>query len=132
MFGTLHWTPITSVWCIVHLLGLRILVIHPVLVHVLCVIVAFELIPTYVGIVLALIPPALPKFTVRFRHIIRLLNCDLTISIMQLILARSTAKYSKSWSEAQLEMVNIHIYTIIKLFECLRKYAFEVSVVEFH
>lgn len=53
----------------------------------------------------ALVPPKLPKFVPRFRSLLHLLDCDVMIAIMQLILSRSTARWSKSWSETQFEMV---------------------------
>ena len=53
----------------------------------------------------ALVPPSLPPFRDRFRRLLKLLNCDVMISIMQLVLSRTTARWSKSWSEAQFEMV---------------------------
>jgi len=54
----------------------------------------------------ALVPPTLPPFRGRFRRLVNLLNCDVMVSIMQLVLSRTTARWSKSWSEAQFEMVS--------------------------
>jgi len=53
----------------------------------------------------ALVPPSLSPFRDRFRRLLNLLNCDVMITIMQLVLSRTTARWSKSWSEAQFEMV---------------------------
>jgi len=53
----------------------------------------------------ALVPPSLPPFRGRFQRLLNLLNCDVMMSIMQLVLSRTTARWSKSWSEAQFEMV---------------------------
>jgi len=61
----------------------------------------------------ALVPTSLPPFRDRFRRLLNLLNCDVMISIMQLVLSRTTARWSKSWSEAQFEMVMEYIWLIL-------------------
>ena len=73
----------------------------------------------------ALVPPSLPPFQDRFRRLLNLLNCDVMISIMQLVLSRTTARWSKSWSEAQFEMV---IYTVGRKITLLHCYIFAITI----
>ena len=54
----------------------------------------------------ALYPPALPPFLGNFEGITNILQSDVLVYIIKLILTRSTARWSKSWSESQLEMVS--------------------------
>ena len=55
--------------------------------------------------ILALPPPVPPRFTPQFQSVINLLQCDVMIHIMELILARTVATRSRSWSEAQMERI---------------------------
>ena len=55
--------------------------------------------------ILALPPPVPPPFTAQFQPILGLLQCDVMLHIMELILSRTVATRSRSWSEAQLERV---------------------------
>ena len=56
-------------------------------------------------LLLALYPPCLPQFHGVFANIVNLLQADVMIHIIKLVLQRSIARWSKSWSEAQLEKV---------------------------
>ena len=56
---------------------------------------------------LALPPPVPPRFTPQFQSVINLLQCDVMIYIMELILSRTVATRSRSWSEAQMERVSL-------------------------
>ncbi|KAK3092305.1 hypothetical protein FSP39_001069, partial [Pinctada imbricata] len=53
----------------------------------------------------ALPPPVPPLFTSLFHPIVNLLQSDIMLVIMHLILQRSVAARSRSWSEAQLDRV---------------------------
>jgi hypothetical protein len=53
----------------------------------------------------ALPPPVPPRFASQFVHIVNLLQCDVMIHILSLILQRSVAVRSRSWSETQLDRV---------------------------
>src|SRR5678816_102013 len=57
------------------------------------------------ALLLALYPPSLPPFHGIFANIANLLQSDVMIYIIKLVLQRSIARWSKSWSEAQLEKV---------------------------
>ena len=57
----------------------------------------------FLYLISALPPPEPPKFTSVFQPIRNLLQCDLMMEIMHLILQRSVATRSRSWSEAQLD-----------------------------
>jgi len=49
--------------------------------------------------------PELPEFVGAFKGVLRLLKCDVVLYALRLVLSRSTSKWSKSWSESQLEKV---------------------------
>jgi E3 ubiquitin-protein ligase UBR2 len=53
----------------------------------------------------ALPPPIPPPFQSSFGPVINLLTCDVTICIIKLILKRTAAARSRSWSENQFEKV---------------------------
>ncbi|XP_048736873.2 E3 ubiquitin-protein ligase UBR2-like isoform X4 [Ostrea edulis] len=50
-------------------------------------------------------PPVPPRFAPQFVQIVNLLQCDVMIHILSLILQRSVAMRSRSWSETQLDRV---------------------------
>ncbi|KAK3764043.1 hypothetical protein RRG08_046512 [Elysia crispata] len=54
---------------------------------------------------LALPPPVPPPFTQQFQEAIHLLDCDLMINILTIVLRRTAAPRSRSWSEAQFDRV---------------------------
>ncbi|XP_061173944.1 E3 ubiquitin-protein ligase UBR2-like isoform X1 [Saccostrea echinata] len=53
----------------------------------------------------ALPPPVPPRFTSQFERISNLLQCDVMVHILSLILQRSVATRSRSWSETQLDRI---------------------------
>ncbi|XP_063428523.1 E3 ubiquitin-protein ligase UBR2-like isoform X1 [Mytilus trossulus] len=53
----------------------------------------------------ALPPPVPPKVTPMFEPLVGLLQCDIMVHIMHLILQRTVAVRSRSWSEAQVDRV---------------------------
>lgn len=53
----------------------------------------------------ALPPPEPPQFCDIFSTVPKLLSCDVMIHIMELILTRTAAQRSRSWSEAQFERI---------------------------
>lgn len=55
----------------------------------------------------ALPPPVPPKVTPMFEPLVGLLQCDIMVHIMHLILQRTVAVRSRSWSEAQVDRVSI-------------------------
>ncbi|GFO34713.1 E3 ubiquitin-protein ligase ubr2 [Plakobranchus ocellatus] len=54
---------------------------------------------------LALPPPVPPPFTQQFQEAVHLLDCDLMIEILTVVLKRTAAPRSRSWSEAQFDRV---------------------------
>ena len=56
---------------------------------------------------LALPPPVPPRVEPLFQPLVSLLQCDIMVHIMHLVLQRTVAVRSRSWSEAQLDRVCI-------------------------
>ncbi|XP_070180013.1 E3 ubiquitin-protein ligase UBR2-like isoform X1 [Littorina saxatilis] len=53
----------------------------------------------------ALPPPVPPKFKVAFKPILRLFSSDVFLHVLSMVLSRTAAARSRSWSEAQFERV---------------------------
>ena len=56
---------------------------------------------------LALPPPVPPRVEPLFQPLVSLLQCDIMVHIMHLVLQRTVAVRSRSWSEAQVDRVCI-------------------------
>ena len=64
----------------------------------------FKLLP--IDYIEALPPPLPPKVEPLFQPLVSLLQCDIMVHIMHLVLQRTVAVRSRSWSEAQVDRVS--------------------------